>query len=653
MNHDKRRFVVVLGAVAVAFAPHLAHVPLFVSLFVGAAWGYALAMQFRGWPVPPRWMRAVLALVCLVLVLATHGRTFGRDAGVSLLALMLGLKPLESKSARDLLALLFLAYFVVVTNVLYAQTLPMSAYMLGCVTLITGALVHLHSGRTELLPDLRRGGALLAQALPLAALLFIFFPRLPGALWGVHDPRDEGVSGFSDSLEPGSVAGLSLSRAVAFRVDFPGPMPDKADLYWRGLVLDSFDGRRWFRRDIARGEQEGLARAVLPGDRVAYTVTLEPHNTRWLFALDVPIVPPENTVLGPEYTVETARPVRSRIRYDLISSLRTPAGSSRPDARWTELPSAGNARSRDLARQWKSAGYSAREMVATALNMFAHEGFAYTLRPGPAEGDLVDHFLFETRQGYCEHFASALTFLLRAAGVPTRVVVGYQGGERNPMGGYLMVRQSEAHAWVEVWIENEGWTRVDPTSVVAPLRIAQGQSAVLPLEPSVLPEEGLALVRAIGSFARLGWDATNNAWNQWVLDFSFERQRGLWDRFGLDAWSARGAGVLAMVLGIGIAAILGVVFVVLLRPDRRRIDRVQAAYARFCRKLARLGLPRHPAEGPAALARRVGRERPDLLPLVRAITDAYVGLRYAGRESPDVMAEFERTIHHFIRNKEL
>lgn len=652
MNHDKRRFAVVLGAVAVAFGPHLAHVPLFVSVFVGAAWSYALAMQFRGWPVPPRWMRVVLALACLILVVAAHGRTFGRDAGVALLALMLGLKPLEGKSVRDLLALLFLAYFVVVTNVLYAQSLPMSAYMLACVILITGALVHLHSERSDLLPDLRRGGALLIQSLPLAALLFIFFPRLPGALWGVHDSRDEGVSGFSETLEPGSVAGLSLSRAVAFRVDFPGPIPDTTDLYWRGLVLDSFDGTRWFRAGGPPAEADALIRALASGSRVVHTVTLEPHNARWLFALDLPVSPPEKIVFGPDRTLEAPRPVRSRIRYDMISVPGARLDEDRPDARWTDLPAGGNSRSRELAGQWRAAGHSTRRMVDVALDMFAHDGFAYTLRPGPSQGDLIDHFLFTSRQGYCEHFASALTFLLRAAGVPARVVVGYQGGERNPVGGYLMVRQSEAHAWVEVWMEG-AWTRVDPTSVVAPLRIAQGQAAALPEEVSALPEEGVALVRAVGRFVRLGWDASNNAWNQWVLDFSFERQRGLWSRFGLDAWSRRGAGVLAMTLGAGIAVILGVVFVILLRPERRRADRVQAAYVRFCRELARHGVVRHPSEGPDALARRVGRMRPELLPLVRAVTDAYIGVRYAGRATSDDLARFERAVVHFIRNKDV
>ena len=236
MIHDKRRFSVVLAALAAAFAPHLLRVPAFVAAFVCAAWAYALGMQYRGWPVPARWLRVILALGCLVLVFAHYGRSFGRDEGVALLSLMLGLKAVESKSVRDMLALLFLAYFVVVTNVLYSQGLLMSAYMVLSVLAVTAALVHLHSARPTLSPDLRSGAVLLVQSLPLALLLFVFFPRLPGALWGVQDDRDEGVTGFSDTLEPGSVSSLSLSGEVAFRVDFFGPAPDRDGLYWRGLV---------------------------------------------------------------------------------------------------------------------------------------------------------------------------------------------------------------------------------------------------------------------------------------------------------------------------------------------------------------------------------------------------------------------------------
>lgn len=644
MIHDKRRFSVTLLALAVAFAPHLPRVPVFVGAFVCLAWGYALGMQYRGWPVPPRWLRVLLALGCLALVLFTHGRSFGRDAGVALLSLMLGLKAVESKSVRDMLALLFLAYFVVVTNVLYSQTLVMSAYMFLSVLAVTAALVHLHSGESRILPDLRRGGLLLAQSLPLALLLFVFFPRLQGALWGVHDERDQGVSGFSETLEPGSVAGLSLSREVAFRVDFPGSIPERNSLYWRGLVLDSFDGQTWFRAlPFEFAEPRDVAPPV---GSVPYTLTMEPHNREWVFALDLPVSAPRGTVLRSDQTLASVRMVGARVRYEL-ASVPDPAPSPLPGPQWTDLPEEGNSQARVLAARWREEGLAGRTMVEAVLRLFREGGFVYTLRPGAMSGDIIDQFLFATRQGYCEHYSSAMTFLLRAAGVPARVVVGYQGGEENPVGGYLIVRQSDAHAWVEAWVDGR-WQRVDPTSVVAPQRLVTGVESFVPQGQGVLPPEGLRVMRRVGRIFQLGWDAANNSWNQWVLGFSHERQRNLWERLGVDPTTRSGAGKLAAILAVGLGLVLGGVFSVMLRSRRGERDQVVFLYQRFCRRLARLGLPKGPGEGPRDYARRIARQRSDLDQAVRPVVDSYIALRYEGRGDLTV---FKRLIDEFMGRK--
>ncbi len=641
MIHDKRRFSVVLAALAVAFAPHLLRVPLFVGAFVCAAWGYALGMQYRGWAVPPRWLRVILALACLALVFAWYGRSFGRDEGVALLSLMLGLKAIESKSVRDMLALLFLAYFVVVTNVLYSQGLVMSAYMIFSVLAVTAALVHLHSAQARLAPDLRRGAVLLAQSLPLALLLFVFFPRLPGALWGVQDDRDEGVTGFSDTLEPGSVSSLSLSAEVAFRVDFAGPVPDRDALYWRGLVLDSFDGARWFRAlpfELAARDD------VLPPDRVEYALTLEPHGKEWLFALDLPVAAPRGTVLRSDRTLASLRMVRSRMRFELVSA--PVAGVSRaPGPEWTALPGEGNPQARELALGWKAAGLGTRAMIDAALALFRDGGFVYSLQPGAMEGDIIDQFLFASRRGYCEHYASAMTFLLRTAGVPARVVAGYQGGEMNPMGEYMIVRQSDAHAWVEAW-DGGRWLRVDPTSVVAPQRLAFGAEAVTsPQGQGVDMPGGARILRRAARFFQLGWDAANNSWNQWVLGFSHDRQRSLWQRLGFDPSTREGAGKLAGLLALGLAVVLGAVFWFMLRSRRQPPDPVVLLYARFCRRMERAGLPRGAAEGPLDYASRIARERPELGPAVRDLVDAYAALRYGSGGDMDV---FNRLVGEFI-----
>lgn len=644
---DKRRFSLVLAVLAVCFVPHAFRLPMEIVVAVGGAWAYALGMQHRGWPVPPRWLRVLLTFGCLGVVIALSDRSFGRDDGVVLLALMLGMKPLESKSLRDLLALLFLAYFVVITNVLYSQTLGMSAYMMCSATMITGMLAHMHSGRATVLPDMRLGAELLFQALPLAVLLFVFFPRLPGALWGVHDARDEASTGFSETVEPGSVAGLSLSREVVFRVDFPQGIPSRNDLYWRGAVLDSFDGRTWSRStDFQRLD----TRPEVPSSRrIAYTLTLEPHNSRWLFALDLPVEAPRGAVLGEEFTLETLRLTKTRRRFELVSASFSPSDGTPPGPRWTALPESGNERARALAASWRAAGHDAQTMVNLLSDMF-RKGFAYTLRPGPSTGEIIDHFLYTSRQGYCEHFASATAFLLRAAGIPARVVSGYQGGELNPVGGYLLVRQSEAHAWTEVWMEHKGWVRVDPTTVVAPLRIVQGVDAITPRGETILPEQGLNMLRAVRTYAHQGWDAMNNAWNQWVLDFGHDRQRGLWERLGLNGWSARGAWGLAGLLALGFILIFGVAAWRILRT-RQPAEPVQAAYLHFSHMLARQGLAPKTGEGPLDHARRVHGLRPDLGPAVDAVVETYVALRYNEHGHARTLQKQVREFARHLRKK--
>lgn len=643
MNHDKRRFSVILLALALAFVPHVLHLPLSITIFVCLAWGYSLGMQYRGWPVCPRWLKILLALGCLAVVVGLHGRGFGRDAGVALLSLMLGLKAVESKSVRDQLALIFLSYFVIVTNVLYSQTLVMSLYMIFSVLAVTAALVHLHSGETSLQPDLRRGGVLLLQALPLAVLLFVFFPRLQGALWGVHDERDQGTSGFSETLEPGSVSGLSLSRDVAFRVDFAGPIPDRDRLYWRGMVLDSFDGLAWSRQEPFELVQP--VRDDLPPTAVRYALTLEPHGNTWIFALDLPVAAPRGTVLGRDQTLASMRMLRARTRYEL-AAVSDPPLAPPPTAVWTSLPATGNPRARELARQWLAEGAGPTEIVERLLALFRESGFVYSLRPGAMDSDIVDRFLFETRQGYCEHFASAMAFVLRAAAIPARVVVGYQGGEPNPVGGYLIVRQSDAHAWVEVWLGGV-WTRIDPTSVVAPQRLTTGVESFIPAGQGVLPPEGARLMRRVSRFFQLGWDAANNSWNQWVLGFSHDRQRGLWERLGVDPLTAEGASRLAAALLAGVAAVFGLTYWLTMRSRGRQRDRIVALYGRFCRALAPLGLGREPGEGPRDHLRRISRERPDLAVAAKAIVDEYVALRY--RPQGGNVATLERLIGEFTR----
>ncbi|GAB1410379.1 protein-glutamine gamma-glutamyltransferase TgpA [Desulfovibrionales bacterium] len=640
---SRRHFAVVLGALVVAFAPHVLHVPLGISLGAALAWGYGLGMHFWGWPVPWRWVRIVLALTCLSLVLYHSGRSFGRDAGVDLLSLMLGLKIIEAKARRDMLVLLFLGYFVVVSSVLYSQSLAMSLYMLVSLFCVTTALAHIHSGESALWPDLRRSAFLLGQALPLALVLFVFFPRLSGALWGMHDPQDNSVVGFNDVVEPGSVSELALSDDVAFRADFSGPLPERDALYWRGMVLDHFDGQAWTRQ---RPVTHTDVRSSLSGAQGwSYVVTLEPHGKRWLFALDLPLEAPGSAALGADFIVQNRDVVRSRMRYALRSA-PGPGYETAPDSSWSALPATGNPRARALGQKWRNQGLGAHEVCDALLAMMRSTGFRYSLHPGVMGADSVDQFLFDTHVGYCEHFASAMAFVLRAAGVPARVVVGYLGGERNPLGGYLIVRQSDAHAWVEVWA-GEHWERVDPTTAVAPERLDIGAQAFAPARSKAVSGQGVVWARKVGRFFQLGWDAANNAWNQWVLGFSHDRQRGLWERLGIDPMhpGGRAALVLGLVLGLGLMLwCIGWAVSRRARPDH---DRIQAAYERLCSHLARHGFPRAASEGPYAYLHRLTLQAPQWERELKPVMDTYVAARY--RDDHAAAQQMEKSVRDLIR----
>jgi transglutaminase-like putative cysteine protease len=455
-------------------------------------------------------------------------------------------------------------------------------------------------------------------------VLFLFFPRVTGPLWGLPQDAYAGATGLSDTMTPGSVSSLILSDAVAFRVKFDGSVPPPKQLYWRGPVMWDFDGRTWSAPRALYGTPEFTAQ----GPPISYEVTLEPHNKRWLFALDIPGKVPVHAFASADFQLYAVQPVTNRIRYEMTSFLDYRYGLPE-DAiaiqRALALPERTNPRTVALARALRAQYPDDRALIQAVLARFRNEKFFYTLTPPLlSPDDPVDQFLFETRSGFCEHYSSAFAVLMRAAGIPARVVTGYQGGEENVLGNYLIVRQAEAHAWTEIWLRTEGWTRVDPTAAVSPLRVESGISAAVP-RSDPLP----LFVR--GDFQALRqlqftWDLVANTWNQWVLGYTPERQRLLLSRVGFDdaTWYT-----LTVVMLCATVVIVIVLSVVMLRQIRSRVrDPVRIAYGRFCDKMQRAGLPRGPAEGPLDYSRRVAGARPDLEHSVAAITGLYVDLRY-------------------------
>lgn len=620
----------IIAALALVIAPHAERLPLWLSAAAAAllAWRAWQARHAGAITAGPRALMIALVLATTAGVYAEYGTLLGRDAGVALLVMMLALKTLELRTPRDAVVIVFLGYFVVITNFLYSQTIPTAVVMIAAVWLITAALVGLgHRAPGSGRQAMRLAARMLVQAVPLAALLFLLFPRVPGPLWGLPRDAQHGVTGLSEEMSPGSIASLGQSDEVAFRVQFEGPVPPSPQLYWRGPVFWNFDGRTW-----SGGGPPGSPDpdAISARDRmVRYTSTIEPHFRRWLFALDLPVALPPDTRLNRDLLLLSLNDLRQRARYDLVSALEYRTGLTLTAAereRALRLPAGSSPRAQELAHRLRAGTADEAAYVDAVLAMFRSEPYFYTLEPPLLGAQPVDEFLFDTRRGFCEHYASAFAVLMRAAGVPARIVTGYQGGVVNPIGQYLVVRQAEAHAWVEVWLPGRGWVRVDPTAAVSPTRIESGVAAAVPLgEPLPLSVRGdIEWLRRL----QFAWDAANNRWNLWVLGYNRERQRALLGGLGFDATDWR-----RLVALLGLASAAAVLLLVLLTVAglrRRREDPAVRLYRQFCERLARVGVVREAWEGPQQFAARAIAARPELAHPIGAVTRLYVALRYGG-----------------------
>jgi transglutaminase-like putative cysteine protease len=623
----------ILAALAVAIGPHLADLPPWTTLLVAAACAWRWAADRRDWPVAPRWLRLAALVLVPLTVFGAYRTVNGIEAGTVFLALMAGVKLLETRGSRDLTVLAFIAYFLLYAAMLRDQQLTQLPYLLAGVAFVTAALLRVHAGEGGQSPRdvLWRAGALTLQALPLALLLFVLFPRLPGPFWGVAAGQSA-RTGLGDEMTPGEISDLSVSGNVAFRVRFDGPVPPPAQRYWRGPVLQEFDGRTW-RRARAQAFPEQDVRML--GEPVDYQITLEPTDRQWILALDLPSEWPDREAYRTyDFQLVSPRRLTEVSSFRLRSYTRFVAGTDLPITlrrKSLQLPPEGNPRSRALAAELAARHGDPLSITAAMLRMFREQPFVYTLEPPKLADNAMDEFLFETRRGFCEHYASAFTLVMRAAGVPARVVTGYQGGEFNPIGGYLIVRQSDAHAWAEIWVAGRGWLRVDPTAAVAPERIEQGLiRAVAESEP--VPGR-LRDASALWAQVALGWDTVNNFWNERVVRFNAASQMGLLEKLGIDDpdWSSLGFGMAA-----GLAAFFTALSLYLAWQFRAPpLDWPARLHAVVARRLRRRGLVPGPAEGPVAFLDRAAAACPDLAGELASIRGLYAGLRYGPRPTED------------------
>jgi transglutaminase-like putative cysteine protease len=586
----------------------------------------------------------------------SHRTLLGRDAGVTLIVVLLALKTLELRARRDAFVVFFLGFFTMLTNFFFSQSLLTAGAMLvGLLGLLT-ALVNAHMpvGRPPLAHSARTAGGMALLGAPIMVVLFMLFPRM-SPLWGIPNDGMSGRTGLSSTMQVGSVAQLALEEGIAMRVKFDGPAPSSHDLYFRALVLSSFDGREW--RPLLPRLNEHNAKwlprlAVEPlGPPVRYTVTLEPSNRPWLLVLDAAVKAPEGPGLaaigGSELQWQAAQPVTDLLRYSAESFVAYRAGGEPRTAAlsplYRDLPPSFNPRTLQLAAELmaKAPGGAADKpaLVQAALERLRTGGYAYTLEPGVYGEHTADEFWFDRKEGFCEHIASAFVVLMRGMDIPARIVTGYQGGEFNPVDGYWVLRHSDAHAWAEVWLAGRGWVRVDPTSMVAPGRIGSPQRLRAP-EGAFASALGTAYPNLAASL-RQTWEAINNRWNQSVLNYTQSKQLDLMRLLGFRSpnWQD-----LAYVL-IGIVVVVALAGAAWARWERTRQDPWLRLLARVRARLVEAGVPLARSAGPRhmadAVTKRFGHDGRALADwLLRLEAQRYA--RAAEAPLPALQREFNR-----------
>lgn len=613
LPRDARDTLFLLAVIAWILLPQVNELPLWCSALAAAVllWRGRLAVLAR--PLPGKyWLLALLALT-ISATWISHRSLLGRDAGVTMLVVLLTLKTLELRARRDAFVVFFLGFFCMLSNFFYSQSLltafSMVVGLLGLLTMLVNA--HMPVGRPPLAQAAKTAGWMALLGTPIMLVLFMLFPRL-APLWGVPGDAMTGRSGLSSSMQVGTIAKLALDESVALRIKFEGAPPRKQDMYFRGPVLSSFDGVEWRPARLNAAARYGVtADLAVSGEPLNYEVTLEPTNRPWLFVMEAAVQNPAlpagyQSAMQPDLQWLANRPFTDLVRYKAQSYPAFQHGplQSVPGLQeFRDLPSGFNPRTLALASEIRGdprlRGADTARLVEVVLERLRTGGYTYTLEPGVYGQHTADEFWFDRKQGFCEHIASAFVILMRAMDVPARIVTGYQGGEVNSVDGFWVVRQSSAHAWAEVWQSGRGWIRVDPTSVVAPARIGEFERLVVP--------QG-AVARALGSFSptfmtqlRLFWEAANNNWNQWVLNYTQGRQLDLLKNLGFESpsWEDLSYVLIAIIVT---AALLGAGWTLW---DRAQHDPWVRLLARARKRLDKAGIPSTPASSPRQLAQEV------------------------------------------------
>lgn len=638
--------IFLLSSIGLIVLPHIYNLPPVIFGFFCFLLIWRFIGVFKPNRLPTKVVIFLLTVCGMALLYFQHQGLLGRDAGTSLFVTALALKLLEMQSERDLYLITYLAFIVAATQFLYQQSMVMAVYILFVCCVLLATLVLINSINSHTRAGLKTAGFIIVQALPIAVVLFVLFPRLEAPQWLLFNNEHQAQMGLSDSMEPGSISNLGLSDELVFRVKFKGAMPPRSQRYWRGPVLSYTDGKRWT-AITSRNWKQAPDKPVFSGPAYRYTLLMEAQDKNWVFALDLP--------------AEFGAPLRQKANYQLVSSAKTNKRSEyklTSNTRYNtgiiaereyqdnlQLPGAPSGKIKQLVRQLRGFDGAPEAFIRQLLNHFRTEDFHYTLTPPLLEEKPIERFLFETRYGFCSHYAAAFVYLMRVAGIPARVVTGYQGGEWNSVGNFLEIRQAHAHAWAEVWLAKKGWVRFDPTAAIAPERIEQDINVDQQIASGAVSfAPAGAHARTVFNWlkqTRQLWNSMDYNWQRWVINYSSLNQAGFFSALGIGDIKT----LMYWMIGL-IGLITGLLSALLLRRQQA-IDPALRSYHRFCAKVAKTGLTRGVGEGVKDFAERIKISLPEQAAEIDQISTIFINLRYGSKASRADLKKLDKRVSSF------
>jgi protein-glutamine gamma-glutamyltransferase len=645
--HNKEILIFLLSSLGLIVLPHVTHLHWGVFGF----FCFLLGWRFVGIWKPERlpgfpWI--VFLIVCgMAIIYSQHRGFLGRDGGTSLFVIALGLKLMEIKTERDLYLINYLAFIVAASQFLYEQSILMAAYILFVCCVLLATLVYINSYVANTGVALKKAAVIIAQAIPMTIVVFILFPRVEAPRWLLFNDDHQAKTGLSDSMEPGSITDLGMSDELVFRVKFTRAIPPAKQRYWRGPVLTQTNGKKWTQtNDLSY--QKYLDKVAYAGTPYQYTLLIEPQEKNWVFALDMPADYPKPLERNANYQLVTSDNLDKRSEFKLVSYPAYNTGyltkTEYKDAR--QLPGEPSEKIKQLVAQLHGFDSPPDVFINQLLNHFRKEDFHYTLTPPLMEDNPIETFLFETRYGFCSHYASAFVYLMRVANTPARVVTGYQGGEWNAVGNFLEIKQADAHAWAEVWLENKGWVRFDPTAAIAPERIEKNidLASLVPggLISYAAPRVGVSKAFDFLKKARQLWSNVDYNWQHWVINYNNANQASFLSSFGISDFKTM---VYWMIGIIGVITAILSFFLLYRRPNST--DPVLIVYNRFLKKIAKTGFTKNTGEGARDFAERIKPHLPKQVGSIEEITKAFIRLRYGSKPTEDGFKQLDRLVGLF------